>query len=159
MRIKTELAEMPPAFTVTREGTEAIIIFYTDVQEVQREDGTSYEAISWVIRRPWADTLRERVTNATAQWLGFAKDEAYAEAADEVRAERNKLLADTDADMCFDRMGLTVPTGSTFTAWLSFLKGLGSVLTNGMAAYRQSLRDITAQPGFPYEVTWPEKPE
>lgn len=24
--------------------------------------------------------------------------------------------------------------------------------------YRQALRDITAQAGFPYEVTWPTKP-
>jgi hypothetical protein len=26
------------------------------------------------------------------------------------------------------------------------------------ATYRQALRDITAQPGFPQDVTWPEKP-
>jgi hypothetical protein len=25
--------------------------------------------------------------------------------------------------------------------------------------YRQSLRDITSQPGFPHNVTWPTKPE
>lgn len=28
-----------------------------------------------------------------------------------------------------------------------------------MAAYRQALRDIPAQPGFPRSVTWPTKPE
>jgi len=27
-----------------------------------------------------------------------------------------------------------------------------------MTSYRQALRDITAQAGFPYEVTWPTKP-
>lgn len=27
------------------------------------------------------------------------------------------------------------------------------------STYRQSLRDITAQPGFPLEVTWPQQPE
>ena len=27
------------------------------------------------------------------------------------------------------------------------------------ATYRQALRDITDQAGFPYEVTWPTKPE
>lgn len=26
------------------------------------------------------------------------------------------------------------------------------------ATYRQALRDITAQPGFPHNVTWPEQP-
>jgi len=28
-----------------------------------------------------------------------------------------------------------------------------------MAAYRQALRDITSQPGFPHDVSWPTKPE
>lgn len=27
------------------------------------------------------------------------------------------------------------------------------------AAYRQALRDVTEQPGFPTEITWPEIPE
>ena len=27
------------------------------------------------------------------------------------------------------------------------------------AVYRQALRDVTSQPGFPTEVTWPTKPE
>lgn len=31
-------------------------------------------------------------------------------------------------------------------------------LTPEWAAYRQSLRDISSQPGFPYSVTWPTKP-
>ncbi len=26
-------------------------------------------------------------------------------------------------------------------------------------AYRQALRDITEQPGFPYEIEWPQRPE
>ena len=26
----------------------------------------------------------------------------------------------------------------------------------GIAEYRQALRDITEQPGFPHDVTWPE---
>lgn len=26
------------------------------------------------------------------------------------------------------------------------------------ATYRQALRDITAQQGFPWNVTWPEQP-
>jgi len=28
-----------------------------------------------------------------------------------------------------------------------------------MATYRQALRDITAQEGFPHSVVWPAKPE
>jgi len=60
--------------------------------------------------------------------------------------------------MALDRLGLTVPSGSTFTSWLSFLRGIGDVLKGGMAAYRQALRDLPEQEGFPYEITWPERP-
>lgn len=53
-----------------------------------------------------------------------------------VRAERNQRLAESDwtqlADAPVDR-----------AAW---------------AAYRQALRDITAQPGFPMTVDWPVAP-
>jgi hypothetical protein len=56
--------------------------------------------------------------------------------ADEVRTQRNKLLAESDwtqvADANVDQ-----------TAW---------------ATYRQSLRDVPAQEGFPDDVTWPEQP-
>ncbi|MBQ6480393.1 MAG: hypothetical protein IJI45_04665 [Anaerolineaceae bacterium] len=68
------------------------------------------------------------------------------------------MLADSDASMALDRLGLIVPSGSTFTAWLSFLRGLGLVLTGKIALYRQALRDIPQQPGFPYDIEWPEKP-
>lgn len=32
-------------------------------------------------------------------------------------------------------------------------------MTAEQAAYRQALRDITNQPGFPTDITWPTKPE
>jgi len=38
--------------------------------------------------------------------------------------------------------------------------GLSDVtMSTEMAAYRQALRDITSQEGFPNEVTWPTEPE
>lgn len=158
MRVKTELSEMPPVFTVERENQTAVIIFYTDVAEKQLEEGIAYTAVSWVIKRPWAENLRERIVADTANWLETAKAESYKEAAAAVRAARNDLLSGTDADMALDRLGLNAPSGTTFTAWLSFLKTIGEAVGGSMAKYRQQLRDITTQAGFPYEVTWPEKP-
>ena len=62
-----------------------------------------------------------------------AKD---AEQAKSVRTDRNKRLADCDwtqlADSTADK-----------AAW---------------ATYRQALRDVPAQAGFPWEVTWPDAP-
>jgi hypothetical protein len=56
--------------------------------------------------------------------------------ADQVRTERDQLLAKTD--------------------WMALSD---NTLTPDWATYRQALRDVTAQEGFPYSVIWPTKPE
>ena len=35
----------------------------------------------------------------------------------------------------------------------------GTTVSADWATYRQALRDVTAQTGFPNDITWPEKPE
>ena len=32
-------------------------------------------------------------------------------------------------------------------------------MSDAMRTYRQALRDVPAQSGFPSDITWPEKPE
>ena len=54
----------------------------------------------------------------------------------ERRAERTKKLAETDFYFLTD--GPTPPTG--------------------MGTYRQELRDLTLQAGFPTDIIWPDKP-
>jgi len=54
---------------------------------------------------------------------------------DEIRAKRNSLLVETD-----------------------YLALSDTTLSSDMAAYRQALRDVTSQAGFPSNVTWPTKP-
>lgn len=53
-----------------------------------------------------------------------------------VRNQRNRLLSDTD--------------------WMALSD---NTITPERATYRQALRDITDQEGFPYSVEWPIKPE
>jgi hypothetical protein len=53
-----------------------------------------------------------------------------------VRPKRDKLIAETDWWATSDR-----------------------TMTAEQAAYRQALRDITDQAGFPHDITWPTKPE
>jgi hypothetical protein len=64
----------------------------------------------------------------------------YNEWASRVRAERDRLLAATDW-------------------WVSKAAEIDEAITADKHLYRQALRDITTQPGFPFNVTWPEKPE
>lgn len=57
----------------------------------------------------------------------------------QVRKERDALLAECD--------WVTIKAADTNTP-----------VDEAWATYRQALRDITAQDGFPYTVTWPTKP-
>jgi hypothetical protein len=67
-----------------------------------------------------------------AEWAAGADDRTAAQ----VRAERDEKLAATDWRASSD---LTLPT-----EW---------------ANYRQALRDIPSQEGFPNTITWPDEPE
>ena len=164
MRIKTELSERPPVFIVNREGDRAVIIFYTDVQEVQREDGSSaWEAVSWTIESSWTDNIVERITEKQAAWLAEAQEEAYAEAAAKVRSQRDKLLTESDAMTALDRFGMDLPDRVTATTMLTVFKeiltALWSITKGAIGQYRQALRDLPEQPGFPFDIEWPNKPE
>ncbi len=55
---------------------------------------------------------------------------------EQIRSERNHLLASTDWWATTDR-----------------------TMTAAETQYRQDLRDVTTQAGFPTNVTWPTKPE
>lgn len=59
--------------------------------------------------------------------------------AQEVRIERNRLLQETD--------------------WVVIRSAeVNDSVSSSWIAYRQALRDITAQEGFPHTITWPVKP-
>lgn len=72
---------------------------------------------------------------------------------------RNRLLRDSDAEVALDRLGLTVPAGTTFTAWLAFFRQLGEMLIGGWATYRQALRDLPTSGGWPLNIVWPVAPD
>jgi hypothetical protein len=65
-----------------------------------------------------------------------AKAAKDAEAAKSVRADRDKRLAECDWTQLSDSQ-------VDKAVW---------------ATYRQELRDVPAQAGFPYDITWPSKP-
>lgn len=82
-------------------------------------------------------TAAEQEAAYTAQ-----KDEEQAKA---VRAERGRKLAECD--------------WVTLKAVDASNDGLGLQLPQVWVVYRQALRDITSQAGFPWEVQWPAQPE
>lgn len=160
--MKSESTVMPMSpYDIEIVGDEAEITLIENIEERLKAEGTerSYIWDEYKLRVRNRPGLAESVKNGFGMWLQSAKDLDYNKTAKEVRAKRDKLLAESDKVMCLDRLGLSVPNGSTFSAWLSFLKSLGDVLSGEWAEYRQALRDVPEQPGFPYEVEFPEKPE
>ena len=69
------------------------------------------------------------------------------------RKLRNLLLEKSDAQMSLDRLGLDT---STTTAFLTSLK---KIFNNDWAKYRQHLRDIPTQEGFPFNIDWGNSPD
>lgn len=73
--------------------------------------------------------------------LGYSGQELYFMALSK-RQERDNLLAASDVMVLPDR-------------WAA----LSAEKQQAWSAYRQALRDVPQQPGFPENVTWPIKPE
>ena len=83
-----------------------------------------------------ADAGNRHYRDMVEQGIAIAPYVEPAPTAEQVRAERDRLLADSDWTQVAD-----APADQA--AW---------------ATYRQALRDIPQQAGFPESVTWPEEP-
>jgi hypothetical protein len=81
-------------------------------------------------------TDEEGNVTTAAQHEATYKANKDAEKATAVREDRNKRLAETDWTQLTD----------------------APVDTEAWATYRNNLRNVTEQSGFPWEVTWPNKP-
>ncbi|MDD3921244.1 MAG: phage tail assembly chaperone [Eubacteriales bacterium] len=119
------------------------------------EEGSKWLADTYMLITAYTPDIQERIESNYTAWMQHAKDLDYERAAAAVRQIRDVLLAASDKEMALDRMGLIAPTGSTFSAWLTFLRGIGDALSGAKATYRQALRDLPDQEGFPYSIDWP----
>ena len=87
----------------------------------------------------WMPNLVE-ATEGSIGWSysnGVFSEPVVTFTSEQIRKERDALLAESDWTQVAD-----APVDQA--AW---------------ATYRQELRDITSQEGFPHEVTWPQRPE
>jgi len=102
------------------------------VEEIQGNWYTKY-----VLGPVFTDyTDEEGVLHTAAEQEAAYKAQKDADQAKAVREDRNKRLSESDWTQVLD-----APVDQT--AW---------------AAYRQVLRDVTAQVGFPWDIEWPAKP-
>lgn len=131
-----EMFDSDPVFEGPQ-ATGGTVYQYSMRQGVeQQEDGKWYT--KYVLGPIFTDTTAEDGTVTTAaQHEAEYKARKDAEQAQAVRADRNRRLTECDwtqlADSPVDK-----------TAW---------------ATYRQALRDVPTQSGFPWAVNWPVQPE
>ena len=130
--MKTQSNIKPNPLTI-KNTDKAILIFSENIIEEKTDDGLLYSYDEYRLTVPLSATLEKRVTDNFAAWLVKAKQEEYDNLAETVRAERNRRLAETDYLFLADQ-----------------------VQSDEIKAYRQALRDLTKQEGFPYMVVWPD---
>ena len=112
----------------------------TDLQYSER-DGVEQDANgNWVEKYVARDMFSEYTDEDGVVHTKAEQETAYQtrlnnREAESVRTERNKLLADTDWWALSDH-----------------------TMTQAQIDYRQALRDVPAQDGFPTTITWPTKP-
>jgi len=99
------------------------------------QDSNNNWVQAWVERDMFSDTTEDGVTTTKAEHEAAYQTRLDADAADSVRAERETKLKESD--------------------WMA----LSDVtMTAEWSTYRQALRDVPEQAGFPHTVTWPTEP-
>lgn len=134
-------SNFPPgaAYRIERlqEGIAAVL-FFENIEGATGEENT-YEYDEYRVEVPYRETLAEEIEKNFDIWLTFARDEEIKRLANGARDKRNRLLAECDWTQTVD----SPLSNEQKAAW---------------ATYRQALRDVPEQPGFPYDIKWPERP-
>ena len=104
------------------------------------------EAMSNAQKAEFEETLK-------AAYAAACEEQNEEDAATFARKLRNKMLADSDAQMSLDRLELDLSTATKFIA------SLNKIISGAWAVYRQALRDLPAQEGFPFDVEFPTPPD
>lgn len=152
------------------ENNRCEVVFFDldSIEEEKRVDEEGNEKIVYLFcsyreKMSYNSKLDEYLEKNYDELLNKAKENDYNYYAKLIREKRNKLLESTDKMMAFDRLGINLPENITMTNIISvikdFAKSLSNISKGSWAKYRQDLRDITKQEGFPYNVIFPEEPK
>ena len=116
------------------QATGGTVYQFSMRQGVEQVDG------KWYTKHVLGPIFTDTAESTAAEQEAAYKAQKDAEQAKAVREQRSQKLKDTD--------------------W-TVIKALESNTPQNfdMAAYRQALRDITSQAGFPWTVQWPTQPE
>ena len=117
------------------QATGGTVYQYSQAQGVEQVDGKWYT--KYILGPVFIDQVVDGITTTAAEQEAAYKTAKDTEQAKSVRSTRDTKLKDTDWTQITDA---TVNK----TVW---------------ATYRQALRDVPTQSGFPWTITWPTQPE
>ena len=120
------------------QATGGTVYQYSQASGVEQIDGKWYT--KYILGPVFIDQVVDGVTTTAAEQEVAYKASKDAEQAKGVRASRDAKLAESDWTQVADAL-LDAPVDKA--VW---------------ATYRQDLRDVTAQQGFPWTITWPDAP-
>lgn len=121
---------------------KAIITFFDNIQEVTENEETKYIYDVFEIKIQNREDLEQKLEDEGYydSLLELAKEEYGQKLADEIRKIRDELLQETDKFLLED-----FP--------------ISEEQKEKYKIYRNALREIPEQQGFPYEVSWPSLEE
>ena len=139
MKANGSISPSPLLFEHRFNGTAEMRFRQNIISKKDDKGDTIYNYDEYLLIVTDRDGLEKIVQDNMEVWLAYAKQQETDNQAQAVRDKRDKLLADTDWTQTDDAP-------------------LSSEDKESVRKYRQALRDITAQSGFPQEIKWPDKP-
>lgn len=126
---------------------------------------TSNEQMRLAKMEAMCDQLRSEMSDILERAYAIAVEERDEDRAAELaRKIRNKLLDASDKYNTVDRvfnfdLPKTISTTNVISAVKALIEGINGITVNDWSVYRQHLRDITDQPGFPFDIDWGTAPD
>lgn len=142
MRTKSSYEPPQVEYFVGKDGI-AQIMLNTNIEKVTGktpDDFSGWVSDRYTLTMPHSDGLEERINANIKDWLQHGIDAEYTEQSQCVRDARNALLIEQDWTQLQDAP-LTEQSRAEFRE------------------YRQALRDIPQQKGFPFDVVFPVTPK
>ena len=136
MRTITYFSEKPEEREVKVVGKIANIYIRTDIEETKGEERLEWKAVEYWSQTPYYKDFK--LTDELCEKI-IAKDSALE--ASRIRQKRDALLEASDKEILPDRL---TKTSAAFKAW---------------SDYREALRNIPQQKGFPWNVEFPAPPK
>ena len=136
-------------FEIRKIDKNYFAIFYNNVTESSDINGMTGQSITmwdydkYSLEIPYSVNLAARIESDYANWLQKAKDAEKLVEETKIRDYRDQLLNDIDVKYC------------NAEKWTNMTDDKKSEWT----AYKQALRDVPEQSGFPYTITFPKIPK